>query len=103
MLLPIFFQGKGFFLLAAGDLAALTEVAHFQDFLVSLAHVVADDDLELAALLDNAHNTIDRFHSRCVDFAFIFQDESQPRHAMGSLSMFSTPPMLSTIAFVMTA
>lgn len=84
MLLPIFFRVRGSFFFAAGDLAAFTEVAQFQDFLVGFAHVVADDDLELAALQDNAEDAVDRLDSRLVRFALVFEDEPQARHAVGN-------------------
>ena len=44
--------------------------------------MVADDNLELTALYNDAHNAVDCLYGSLIGFFLVLQDESQSGHAM---------------------
>ena len=76
-------QGQGLLLLAAGHLACLAEVAHLEHFVVGLFHMVANDDLVLAALVHDAHDAVGRLDGCVVDLALVLHHEAKAGHAVG--------------------
>ena len=77
------FQGQRFFLFALGDLAGFAEITQLQNFVIGFFHMVANDDLILAALIHHTHHTVNGFDSCIVDLAFVLDHEPQTGHAVG--------------------